>query len=350
MLFNVEQDFGNRIVGYLVTDGFSGRGAVRISSEGYSIAVVDADEPIDALVAAGRHETGRCGFVIDVPGLGALTRLEIRDAASGLLIYRRAPETEFVADRMIRLETNLVPLRRVDRAARRRFSYAYCDAERFGLESMTQMFHLPHALSLFVSARCHFPAFESLLQKRFKLICLVNDPFEELAERLLFFRRVAGRGRLDARDVLTFKAAIEFAAGLPLASDARLRREFAHIGYDAARPLHNPLVRQLATANAQELPRSGSLTMALDILASFDLVGLRAEGAQFASGLSALLGAADDIVPEIPRCTAAIELAARLRQIPAVHDLLELDIELYGRVAEAYRNAARGLSLSGAGG
>jgi hypothetical protein len=350
VLFNVEQDLGNRIVGYLVTDSYSGRGSVRISSEGYSIAVVDAGEPIDALVAAGRHETGRCGFVIDVPGLGTLNRLEIRDADSGLLIYRRAPEAEFVTEKVFRLETNMIPLRRVDRAARRRFSYAYCDAERFGLESMTQMFHLPHAQSLYLSARCHYPTFESFVQNRFKLICVIHDPFEELAERLLLFRRAAARGRLNARDALIFKAAIEFAAGLAPASDRELRRSFGRIGYDAVRPLHNPLVRQLATANLQELPRSGSLTMALDILASFALVGLRSESEQFAAGLSALLGATGHIVRELPRCTAAIELATRLRQIPAVHDLLELDIELYGRIAEAYRNAARGLSLPGGGG
>lgn len=112
-------------------------------------------------------------------------------------------------------------------------------------------------------------------------------------------------------------------------------------------PLQNPLVRQLTVANSQEMPRAGALASALTILASCAVVGLRSESEPFSVALSALVGADTEIVPIVPRCTAAIELAERLRAISRIRDLLELDLELYDRVTEAYRQAAAGLSIPG---
>jgi hypothetical protein len=347
VLFNVDQDLGNRITGYLVTDSVSDSSRVRVSANGHTLAVVNTTEILTSLVIAGRHETGRCGFAIDestVRRLSSRAELEISDADSGVLIYRRAPAALFVAGKMIRLETHLVPLRRIDRAIGNQFSYAYYKAERLGAESMTQMFHLLHGNSLYISGRFLYKTFEAHIEDQFKMICMIHDPFEELAERLLLFRHAARRGRLNSRDSLTFGAAVEFAAGLPLNDDNQLRKHFARIPYDAAMPLANPLVRQLTVTNMHDLPRGGALAMALDILASCAVVGLRTEAEQFSLALSALLSASSYIVPIAPRCDAASELAARLRQMRAAHDLLDLDIELYERVAEAFHNAAAGLS------
>jgi len=331
-----------------VTDSFSGQGRVGIVSDKHTIAEIEASEPLASLVAAGRHETGRCGFVFDetiVPGLEGLTDVEIYDVESGLLIYRRAPAGQFIPEKLIRLDTHLVPLRRVDTAIRRRFSYSYVNAERAGLESVTQIFHLLLAKSIYLSGRFLYRSFENLIDKQFKMICLLHDPFEELAERLLFFRHVARRGRMDLRDSFTFAGAIEFAAGLMLSDDRRLRAALGRITSDALLALQNPLVRQLTVPNLQDLPRGGAVASALGILASCAVVGLRDESAQFASAMSALLSSDTDVVPAAPRCTAAIDLAVRLREIPMVHTLLELDLELYDRVAEAYRQAAAGLSI-----
>jgi hypothetical protein len=347
VLFNVDHDLGNRITGYLVTDSISNSSRVRVSANGDTIAVIDTTEILTSLVIAERHETGRCGFVIDetaVPDIHLRDELEISDADSGVLIYRRAPAALFIAGKMIRLETHVVPLRRIDRVIGQQFCYAYCRTERLGAESMAQMFHLLHGNSLYISGRFLYKTFEAYIEDQFKMICMIHDPFEELAERLLLFRHVARRGHLNARDRLTFTAAIEFAAALALNSDNRLRRHFARIPHEAARPLANPLIRQLTVSNMQDLPRGGALAMALDILASCAVVGLRTEAEQFSMALSALLSASSDIIPTAPRCDAASELAERLRQIPAVHDLLELDIELYTRVAEAFHNAAESLS------
>ncbi len=344
MLFNVDQDLGNRISGYLATDSFSESGRIRVRSGGHEIAVVEAAETLTSLVVAGRHETGRCGFTLDetvIPGLRQIEALEILESETGLLIYRRAPRDWYIQQKLLRLETHMIPLRRLDRAVAPRFCYAYREAERAGLESSTQMFHLTHASSLYISGRLMYRTFEVLIDRGFGVACLIHDPFEELAERLLLLRQAArrGRGRLDMRDGLTFEAAIDFAATLPLDNDKLLRKAFGQLAEEAALPLMNPLTRQLTAQNIQDMPRSSSLATALTLLSNFKLVGLRSESEQFALALSALLGSDTDIVPIVPHCNAAIKLADRLRQLTIVQDLLGFDAELYERLAEAYAKA-----------
>lgn len=318
-----------------------------ILSGGRELATVEATQPISALVIAGRHETGQCGFVIDetvVPGIRGLAELEIREAETGMLIYRRSSDPSFVQEKLVRLETHMVGLRRVDRAIGQRFCYAYVDAERRGLESVTQIFHLLGVRSLYLAGRFFYRSFESLVEQQCKMICMIHDPFEELAERLLLFRYVARRGRrLDVRDALTFDAAVEFAANFPFEDSRKLRSAFSRISTDAARAFQNPLVRQLTVANPQDMPRSGSLAAALNVLASCAIVGLRSEAASFALAVSAFLGSDDEIVPVAPRCIAAVKLADQLRDQKTAQSLLELDLELYEGVVGAYRKAAAGL-------
>lgn len=349
MLFNVENDAGDQLSGYLVTDSFGGKGQIRISSGGQQIAIVDALYPIPALVAAGRHETGHCGFVINeaiIPGLRTMSDLEIREAETGLLIYRRASETGFVAERVVRLETHMVGLSRVDRAMSPLFCYAYRNAHQAGLESMRQIFHLLHAQSLYLAGRFFFRSFENYIeQQHCKLVCMIHDPFEELAERLLLLRHAARRGRLELRDKLSFAAAMEFAAELPLDSDRKIRAAFGRLHTDAAQSLQNPLVRQLTLTNPQDMLHGGAIASALTALSTCAIVGLRSESEAFALALSALAGSGREFIPIVPRCNAAMALAERLRKVSAVHNLLELDLALYERVSQAYRQAAVGLSI-----
>ena len=48
-----------------------------------------------------------------MPGIAAVAGLEIEEAESGLLIYRRS-RPQFVPDKVFRMETHLLPLWRID--------------------------------------------------------------------------------------------------------------------------------------------------------------------------------------------------------------------------------------------
>src|ERR1700677_4869144 len=134
MYFNLESDTGDKIVGYVVPDSFSGVPNIRVRSHGEELLVFAANEIRAGLVAAGRHETGLCGVRIDVdmlPALSELRNLELTDADSGLLIYRR-PSVDIVHKKVLRLETHLLPLWRLDNAPETQIQYFARSEEKFG--------------------------------------------------------------------------------------------------------------------------------------------------------------------------------------------------------------------------
>jgi hypothetical protein len=59
MLFSVEHDTGDTITGYVVPDDADSSAAIRVLAEGATLWTGLADDPRPALVAAGRHATGR---------------------------------------------------------------------------------------------------------------------------------------------------------------------------------------------------------------------------------------------------------------------------------------------------
>src|SRR5712664_742603 len=108
MLFDVEEDLGHRIIGYLVPDSYSVGSTIKVTAGGREVTVLEANEIRSPVVTAGRHSTGRCGFVLtdeNVPNLSQTFCLEIRDAESDLAIYRRRPATSVVQSKLFRFET-----------------------------------------------------------------------------------------------------------------------------------------------------------------------------------------------------------------------------------------------------
>ena len=125
MLFNLQEDHGTRISVYVVPDSGGSVPSVRVRSDGRDLLVLAANEHIPALVQAGRHTTGLCGFVIDeilVPGLGSYADLEITEAETGVLVYRRAIPQVIPDMNLFRLEAHLLPLWRIDDALKLRFN------------------------------------------------------------------------------------------------------------------------------------------------------------------------------------------------------------------------------------
>ena len=113
MLFNVQNDEGSRIVGYLVPDGFSGSCSLRISDGQKDLAVLLCDQELPAIAAAGRHATGRCGFIIDetiVPELAQKEALELYDQETNLTHLPSSIAAQVTHQRIFRLETHLFPL------------------------------------------------------------------------------------------------------------------------------------------------------------------------------------------------------------------------------------------------
>jgi len=346
MLFNVDCDRGDFLSGYVVGDGFVETLRIVVSQYGEPVYEGAADNLIAPLVQAGRHQTGFCGFALDeaaIPGLAAMEDLEIHEAASGVLIYRR-PAPDHAARRVLRLESHLFPLWRLDGALRPRFQYAANRIETLGRETTMQMFLLSGVGSVYLSGRLLYRAFAHLIEGKFDVVFAMHHPYEELAERLIVLAQIAttDSGVLDLRANLSLGPTIAFAQSLPLADERALARALREIPAPVARVLANPVTRQLTTATPEEMPGKSALATALTTLASFAVVGLRRAPKTFAAALGELTGL-PEAPPESTSLPGVAALARSLKRTREAEWLIEQDLALYAHIAEAYRGTADSL-------
>ncbi|MBY6239673.1 hypothetical protein [Methylosinus sp. Sm6] len=343
MLFNIEADRGNRIVGYVAPDEFTKSPTLRVTSNGVEVAQFVCKDERPALVAAGRHATGCCGFTIDasiVPDIANNDTLELTDVDTGIVIYRRRKKSQVLDQSVFRLETHLFPLWRLDEQVEHKFQYFHKGVERHGRETAMQVFNLTNASSLYLSGRLAFSAYQSFLHDRFKCVALLHDPYVELAERLLTLKHVAkfGDDLLGPRDMLSFNAAIEFAQQID-DDDRRLRRAFDQMQKNVIALLANPLTRQLASEDIDDPPPRTGVAKALAALATFAVVGVRDRSDAFLEAVEALLKIPPGALSPLPRFAAVEELGARLRHMPEVELLLEDDLEIYYTAKAAIEEA-----------
>ena len=343
MLFNLEEDHGTHIRCYLIPDAGGATPAIRLCSGGHALATVNADTIRPEIIASGRHATGLCGFIIaeaTVPGLAGFADLELREAETGLLVYRR-PQPAFHRDaKVFRLETHLLPLRRFDDTLQNTFQGWYAGIDRRGLETSMQTFMLANCPSLYVSGRLQFRAIEVHLHA-FTSLVMMRDPFNELAERLLVLQHLPrdGADLVGARDLLTFKATIDYLRHFERL-DARFCKQFVRRAPDSVlKPLSNPIMRQLSSSDADELPKKNAMSATLQALSCFDVVGIREEPQLFAHAVEACLEL-DRAPPVLAEHAKVAELGDLLRRFGKAELLLEHDLEVFSHVKGAFASAA----------
>lgn len=339
MLFDIEADEGRRVVFYLVPDSGSGTPSVRVRIEGEEVLTLAANERRPHLVGAGRHATGQCGFVLDetlLPGLAHHADLEITEAETELLVYRRRTP-HAVEERIFRLETHLRPLTQLDNALWDQFQYWYPGIDRFGHETTSQVFCL-NAPSMFVSGHLLLKPFDHYLVRGIRTIGLLRDPVYELAERLLLFKHVGDDAEelLGARGAMTYAPVIDSLVDVELADAAQCRRFLRRLPESALRALSNPLVRLLTTNVPDEMPSPSGVASALDALAGFELLGLRADAAAFINSLAELSQIDPAALPPIGEDPKVAALGESLRGISTVEDILEKDLEVFYVITRAF--------------
>ena len=341
MLFGIEVDSGSYVACYLVPDTGGTVPTIQISSDGVELAKMQANDVRQAVVAAGRHATGLCGFVIDeaiVPGLSAFANLEIVDAGSGILVYRRA-QPEFLSDtKIFRLETHLLPLWRIDDALKNRFQFWYKGIDRLGRETSEQVFCINNGQSSFISGRLLVKSVEFYLTKGFRSVVIFRDPHDELAERLVVLKNITERTMelLGARDALTFEPVINYLADFEHFDSASVKRLFRKAPEEVLGPLSSPFVRQLTAATPSDRVSKASIAPALQVLSDFEIIGLRSQASEFSHALADMVGVSPESVPVMAEYAKVRELGDRLRGNHDVEDLLEQDLEIFHHTSQAF--------------
>jgi hypothetical protein len=342
MIFNIYHDSGDRVCGTVIPDTYSAICHVRVSAKGGEVATFPTNELNQGARNMGLHETGLVNFSITeekLPGLSTFEDLELREADSDLLLYRRL-QPGMITQKILRLETQLLPLWRLDEAVKHRFQQYYREIEALGRSGTTQIFHLSQD-SIYASGRILIKNFMFCVDNGFKFIALVRDPYEELAERLLVMNKIEN-GQINPfgeRELMNLREAIDYSASLPIDNARAFSRALRRMPMAVAMSLANPLVRQFSTSTLDEQPSQGGVAAALDVLAQSALVGLRTESEEFAIAFGELLGldlANVSLFPGFPKVT---ELAEIIRLSGCCDTILEKDLELYGYVLESRRRA-----------
>ena len=341
MLFNVESDSGDRVILYLVPDTYSAIPEIRVVSGGHTVLEMKANEKRDALVSAGRHETGQCGFSFGsdvLPDIASLADLAVYDTDTAVLIYKRRPAV-FVPKKVLNLSSSLFPPQALDSHLRRHFHYAATQIESHGHETVSQLFLLNGAESVYLSGRILYKNYAVYLENGFSVFMCIDDPYFSLAERLLVLAKVGQTGNPEAilgrRDAFMLQGAMEFAGSLPMADGRALRRALRSLPPEIATAFVDPVVRLLTTNAPNEMSRNGSVAWALDTLASCAVTGIRSEADLYAESIADFLGIDRASVPIAGHFPAIAELARLLREEADVEHLIEKDLELYAFVEGA---------------
>jgi hypothetical protein len=343
MQFHIERDAGQLIVGWVVLDNPATIPRIVISSPGERDVEMQANVLRTDLKNLGLHSTGMAGFLIDeqaFPRLGKLSSVEIREASSRVILFRRFQPT-FIERKLCRFDTQVMPQTSLDSLLAARFALPYHSVEQYSFDTLFGLINNMFCGSIYISGRPLFRRYAQLLRDRgFTVVTMLRDPYEELAERLLFIQYVSRQQgdtafskRLTGLSVLA-----EIVADLDFADETAMAKRFGSVNESQRRAIANPFVRLLG-CDIDEEPEQKHVMIALENLASMDLVGLRSHSGEFQSILDNLLGA--EIVGGQPLVEVSWVpiIADSLARIESVNRLLELDLALYDYVKEAVESA-----------
>lgn len=344
MQFHVDEDRGDSIAGWVVPDNPSATPKLLVSADGGEAIAIKADRMRSDIKDLGLHRTGLVGFGIDerlVPGLAAARGVRIWESASQALVYGRFDGERHVALKLLYHEMSAMPQTRLAAAMQAHFAMPYEAVERYPFDTSFAIINNQFASSIFLYGRPQFKRYQHLLADRgFTVVTMLRDPYEEMAERLLFARYVSrpGTPRHLLRHCSGIEPLIELAAAFDVASEQATVAAFKALTPEHERALANPFVRSLA-CDFDEAAERKHVGIALDHLASMNLVGLRRRFDTFKSMLQELLGV--DLVGDSEPVEVSFvpDIALRLSRIDKVKSLLALDLMLYNLGRDAIRKA-----------
>lgn len=344
MLFNLESDRGDIIEGYLIPDGFADRPHIVVSDASGTIAVLACDQIREAVITSGRHETGLVGFRLDrsnIADLRSRSTLTIHDQKTGLLIYRRPRGPQQVNLKILRLETQLLPMAKLDQYVGGRFQYAVQSVERFGHETTLQAFHLNAIKSIYISGRLLVRNYQEFFDKGFKGVVLLADPYYEMAARIFVLKRMASVpvSFIGERDKITLSAAVQYLENVDLEDVQSVRQHLKKAPPKVRNILVSPATRQFACTDPEQMATRRDVAAAIDLLSRFEIIGHNNDTFPFAHAVGELLGIGSDDIPVQERYSMIERVADVLRSLPIAELYLEDDLIFDHYVRAAIKNS-----------
>lgn len=334
MRFHIDHDDGASIRGWIVPDNPQAISRVAVSVEGRRVAEVEAGLVDESFRHNGWHATGQCIFVLtqaQVPGLPELPRVELYDADTNVMVYRRAPSAGTVQSRVLLHNTGIEPETALQAALFPHFQVCHFGIHLLTNEILTSLLGSQAMPSHLLSGALIIPSYETYYTPDLMLTgILVQEPHVELATRMLWLRARAGEAADPARAwrLGRLGEGARFAASYDLTDLRSLKRFFRMLPEPAYHFLYNPLTRQLGTRVPNDRLHPGNSIAAIEVLSRVGIVGHTTRYRAFASTLLDRIGL-DLPVPERPEPAAEVlDLAERLRAVRPVDDMLVFDVAM----------------------
>lgn len=347
MFFNIDGDSGAAIVGWLAPDNPSAVPKILVRRPGEEDIEFLASIERSDVRSLGVHATGLVGFVVDdsiVKGLAGVEDIELLEAETGILIYRRFKPGKHIERKLFLFDSSIRPIEKLVGRSRNLFTLAYPSTERYGFETMLVLINNGFNKSIFMSGRSSFPRYSHFLSTaQFSTAALLNDPFEELAQRLVILNLIQ---KSDSTHMLPLlftglTALTNFVRDFPFEDSKGMLAKFRNVTDEEREALVSPMTRMFGCIPG-EAPERRHVTTALENLASMDLVGVRSRYREFSELLAGILGhdLAGDYEPVVHPSIGA--LADRLSRISLVADFLEDDLAFYSFAEESIVSALSG--------
>ncbi len=346
MYFNVFSDIGTEVHGYLIPDGFSSKPSITVRINDRDPVTIACEVFLEGPYKHRHHETGVVGFVLDgsnLTGLDGESDLEIADAESGFVFYRRLRPGQHVQKRIFRLETQIAPHSELDRSLKPFFQFHASEAEHYGTETVRQMLEITHQPSAYVSGRVILKSVVQYLEGNDVTITSLRDPFYELAIRLTTISNFMDRpfSFLSKRDEILFEPAMKHFRGLDFTDEKKLAQAIRSAPKSVLALFESPFTHQLVASSPTESVSRDAVASALDTLSQFTIFDPDENDDTLARDMAQTLELDPKSIHFIPTRSEFMQIAEKLRNINTLEHVLENDLILYHFIRKAKVKASR---------
>lgn len=344
MYFGVHVDVGYEAQGYLIPDGFSVKPRIIVWVNGIEYGPIDCDVLMHSTYEHRHHETGVVGFHIKperYPGFGPDATLEIADADTGLVFYRRFNPQIHVKKRVFRLETQFAPHTELDRCLKPHFQFFADRVENYGADTVRQMLEIVNQPSTYVAGRVLLKSVQQCFTPDTIKITSLRDPFYELAIRITALSRAQNTAFnfISNRDLSIFQPVIEHFANVDLLDDKALSDRIKDAPKDTLALFASPFTKQLVSSSPTDPVDRDSVSRALDVLSQFEIFDPDETDSTLAETIAEYLDIDPTPIHFRPVQQSLKDLADRLRSIDLLEHVLESDLILHYFVQQAKQRA-----------
>jgi hypothetical protein len=348
MNFTIDADDGRSIRGWIVLDNPATIPKLTLVIPNRPELTFDANIHRADIQEMGQHLTGHVGFDVNeslVADLAALDDVTLLESESRLMIFRRS-RPQHVRKKLYIFDASVMPQSKILRELSNRFTNYHFHSERLSFETMFVIIHGHFCPSVALYGRSNFNRYAADMNNAgFVRAALLQEPYTELAERLLTLKLVASRRVTHIESITGLDRCLAFAQELKLNDERAMTQAFRRLEPDQRDLLSNPMTR-LFGCDLDDPPQRRHVSVALENLATTDVVGLRSDFPLFRQMLAAAVG--EDVVGEDPPVALDMvtELAQKLSRVGVVEDMLDSDRQLYDFVRTAMISAAENNQVS----